>query len=107
MTVDLQDAVASVGGHIATSVKVCWAVASVVFQSKQVTVRVGMTEMKEELELTSSDGFMQVARKIKTIAGDYAAEKVTLDVLIADINRCCDITARELHARVIGCPRWW
>ena len=73
-----------------------WTTANAEFQRKQAAVRIGIQEMKEALEATSTDGLMQAAAKI---VADCEAEKVHLDILPKHIVNRCDVTAQMLFAR--------
>ena len=91
----IQSAVSSLGDQIRALVTAGWSSANAKFQCKQAPVRVGIQEMKEALEATSTEGFLQAAAKINTIDADREAQKVCLDILLKDIANRCEVTARS------------
>ena len=92
--------VAKMGEQITSLVAAGWTAANTEFQREQETVRTGMQQMKEALELTSESGLLEAAAKIKAIDADRELEKVRLDILLRDIRERCEATAVATNSKI-------
>ena len=96
----IQTAILSMGEDVQALVTSGWTNANAEFQREQAAVRVGIPEMKEPLEVTSSEGLIKATASIMSISVDREAGKIRLDILFQDIKDRCDATASATNFRI-------